>query len=99
MPTAAKIASSSVGGSRRTRRVPYFVFQSSLIKSLASSPGSDWIGTCYSRLCRGAHSSREPVAASLEDAIAPQIPKDANVALQYEIGMAIQPCIHKFSNL
>src|SRR4051794_39283320 len=31
MPTAAKIASSSVGGSRRTRLVPYFVFQSSLI--------------------------------------------------------------------
>src|SRR5438445_9587919 len=31
MPTAAKIASSSVGGSRLTRRVPYFVFQSSLI--------------------------------------------------------------------
>src|SRR5258706_162537 len=31
MPIAAKIASSSVGGSRRTRRRPYFVFQSSLI--------------------------------------------------------------------
>src|SRR6478735_4467674 len=31
MPIAAKMASSSVGGSRRTRRVPYFVFQSSLI--------------------------------------------------------------------
>jgi hypothetical protein len=32
---AAKIASSSVGGSRRTRRGPYLVFQSSLI---AASP-------------------------------------------------------------
>jgi hypothetical protein len=31
---AAKMASSSVGGSRRTRRVPYFVFQSSLIGRL-----------------------------------------------------------------
>src|ERR1700722_1114211 len=31
MPIAAKIASSSVGGSRRTRRVPYLVFQSSLM--------------------------------------------------------------------
>src|SRR5215469_15297674 len=31
MPTAAKIASSRVGGSRRTRRGPYFVFQSSLM--------------------------------------------------------------------
>jgi hypothetical protein len=31
MPMAAKIASSSVGGSRRTRRAPYLVFQSSLI--------------------------------------------------------------------
>src|SRR5437764_6898501 len=33
MPTAAKIASSSVGGSRRTRRVPYLVCQSSLIEA------------------------------------------------------------------
>src|ERR1700733_280477 len=31
MPAAAKIASSRVGGSRRTRRGPYFVFQSWLI--------------------------------------------------------------------
>src|ERR1700759_957176 len=30
-PTAAKIAWSKVGGSRRTRRVPYLVFQSSRI--------------------------------------------------------------------
>src|SRR5882757_2258449 len=33
MPMAAKIASSSVGGSRRTRRVPYLVCQSSLIEA------------------------------------------------------------------
>src|SRR5215813_5742689 len=38
MPTAAKMASSSVGGSRRTRRVPYLVFQSSLIGGLDSDP-------------------------------------------------------------
>src|SRR5689334_19083884 len=38
MPTAAKIASSRVGGSRRTRRVPYFVFQSSLMVVSRSSP-------------------------------------------------------------
>src|SRR5262249_32319966 len=39
MPTAAKMASSSVGGSRRTRRGPYLVFQSSLIGGLASDAG------------------------------------------------------------
>src|ERR1700742_188119 len=33
MPIAAKMASSSVGGSRRTRRGPYLVFQSSLIEA------------------------------------------------------------------
>src|SRR2546423_5071649 len=33
MPMAAKIASSRVGGSRRTRRVPYLVCQSSLIEA------------------------------------------------------------------
>src|SRR6476660_7278908 len=62
MPTAAKIASSSVGGSRRTRRVPYFVFQSSLIKCLASSAGSDRIRTCCSRLCLDPllHANRQP---------------------------------------
>src|SRR6478752_710091 len=43
MPTAAKIASSSVGGSRRTRRVPYFVFQSSLI---GASHGTAEIPRC-----------------------------------------------------
>src|SRR5207244_2063920 len=42
MPTAAKIASSSVGGSRRTRRFPYLVFQSSLIG--ASSFGPRYLG-------------------------------------------------------
>src|SRR5579864_5636362 len=34
MPAAAKIASSNVGGSRRTRRGPYLVFQSWLIAHL-----------------------------------------------------------------
>src|SRR5882724_6172438 len=44
MPIAAKIASSSVGGSRRTRRDPYFVFQSSLIGA------SQLIGRCLRAL-------------------------------------------------
>ena len=39
MPTAAKIASSRVGGSRRTRRVPYLVFQSSLMGASRLVPG------------------------------------------------------------
>src|SRR5436190_9279835 len=43
MPMAAKIASSSVGGSRRTRRVPYLVCQSSLIE--ASHIDQRYLGT------------------------------------------------------
>src|SRR5437868_14867233 len=59
MPIAAKMASSSVGGSRRTRRGPYLVFQSWLIGASLVMP-----------------KSRSP-----------------HVALQYEIGVAVQPCI------
>src|SRR5437899_4183375 len=50
MPTAAKIASSSVGGSRRTRRVPYFVFQSSLIGAshlIAEIPRCPYVALQY----------------------------------------------------
>src|SRR5687767_4438313 len=46
MPTAAKIASSSVGGSRRTRRVPYFVFQSSLIGASQSDCRDTYVPSC-----------------------------------------------------
>src|SRR3954453_24063392 len=59
MPIAAKMASSSVGGSRRTRRGPYLVFQSWLIGASLVMP-----------------KSRSP-----------------HVALQYEIGVSVQPCI------
>src|SRR5271155_5587445 len=45
MPAAAKIASSSVGGSRRTRRGPYFVFQSWLIDDPLS--GGRYLGDSY----------------------------------------------------
>src|ERR1043166_9681954 len=43
MPAAAKIASSRVGGSRRTRRGPYLVCQSSLIG--ASQIDRQYLGT------------------------------------------------------
>src|ERR1700690_371017 len=66
MPAAAKIASSSVGGSRRTRRGPYFVFQSWLIAD-----------PLFSR----------------------KISRDAYVALQYEIDVAIQLCIRLTSKV
>src|SRR4051794_32109292 len=65
MPIAAKMASSSVGGSRRTRRGPYLVFQS-------------WL-----------------IGASL---VIPNL-RCPHIALQYEIDMAVQPCILTRSRL
>src|SRR5581483_6965836 len=54
IPAAAKIASSKVGGSRRTRRVPYLVCQSSLIG--ASQIDRGYLGTkmlhCNMKLVR-----------------------------------------------
>src|ERR1700721_3941436 len=66
MPIAAKIASSSVGGSRLTRRGPYLVFQSSLM----GAPRMMW-----------------------------EYLGHPDVALQYEIDVAIQPCIRQFKGV